>query len=136
MEGHEPRNNGPWSTAVLWVAFSPDGGVLASAGLDGSTVLFRVSDGAQLAALRAVKAKDAAYVLAAAHIDITGADRCAARKYPLCRFGPLSFPFELCEERFYVKDLLEKVQSGDTSYAEPEAAADPLPCGADHVAAK
>ena len=118
------------------VAFSPDGNVLVSAAEDGSAMLYRVADGSRLATLRAVEDQDAGYVFTREHIDFTGADRCAARVYPICRFGPLTFPIDVCEERVYVKDLLAKVQAGDTSPTEPEYVADPSPCAAASVASE
>ena len=128
LEGH--------SSVVRAVAYSPDGDVLVSAGEDGSAILFRVADGSRLATLRAIKEQDAGYVFTGEHIDFMGSNRCAARIYPICRFGPLSFPIDVCAERVYVKDLLAKVQSGDASYTEPEHAADPIPCAAEAAASE
>jgi hypothetical protein len=124
------------TSGVTAVAYSPDGNVLVSAGSDGSTMLFRVSDGSRLATLRAVREQDAGYVFTGEHIDFMGSHQCAARRYPICRFGPLSFPLDVCEERVYVKDLLAKVQAGDTSYTEPEYVADPIPCAVDSAASE
>jgi hypothetical protein len=42
-----------------------------------------------------------------------------AKQYPICRFGQLSYPFELCEERVTVPGLGAKVLAGDMSYLDP-----------------
>jgi hypothetical protein len=34
----------------------------------------------------------------------------------------LTFPFDVCEDRFLVPGLLPKLHAGDTSFAEPESA--------------
>lgn len=128
LQGHTSRAEA--------MAFSPDGKVLASAVEDGSTMLFRVSDGSQLATLRAIKEQDAGYVFTSEHIEFTGSNRCAARIYPICRFGPLSFPIDVCEERVYVKDLLAKIQAGDSSHTEPEYVVEPSPCAAERAASE
>jgi hypothetical protein len=41
------------------------------------------------------------------------------------------WPFEVCEERFFVPGLLAKLAAGDTSYAEPEALSARMVCPKD-----
>ena len=46
-------------------------------------------------------------------------DREAASAAPVCRSGALVFPFDLCRERFEVRDLLGRILRGDSSYRDP-----------------
>jgi hypothetical protein len=46
-------------------------------------------------------------------------DQGAARAFPICSFGPVSMPFELCAERFVAVDLVPRVLAGDSSWALP-----------------
>ena len=111
------------------MTYSPDGRVLVSGGSDGSILLFRLKDGARVATLRAVSDQRATYVLApSGHIEILGPEACSARIYPVCRVGALTFPFDVCEERFLVSGLLPKLHAGDASFTEPESAPTLMSC--------
>ncbi len=108
LEGHRG--------AVRSVVFSPDGATLASASNDGTTRLWAVSSGREIIALRALRARDGHYAFTPdGHIEVSG----DGREFPICRVGPMSYPFELCEERFLAPGLLGKVLEGDVSYRQP-----------------
>lgn len=92
--------------SVLAVSFSPDGQWLASGARDGTTQLFSVPDAQLRVSLRAVDARDAAYAFTpGGDLEIFG----DARDFPICRVGPLSVPFELCEERHVDPGLLGRI---------------------------
>jgi hypothetical protein len=61
-------------------------------------------------------------------LDFTGTEACAARELAVCRIGPYSLPFDVCEERAYTPGLLANILTGDTSFLEPEAESPPLAC--------
>jgi hypothetical protein len=117
------------TSAPISVAFSPTSTRIFSASWDGELRLWSVPDGAPLALLRTVAGKSAEYqVTPTGHIDFLGADACHARSLAVCRIGPYSFPFEVCEERFYTPGLFSRLMSGDDSYREPEFEPAPLSC--------
>ena len=121
LEGH--------TAAVRAVAFSSSNALLASASRDGSILLWHLPDGAVAATLRAIANTDASYLFTpTGHIDFMGTEACAARELAVCRIGPYSLPFDVCEERFYIPGLLPRILAGDTAYLEPEAESPPLPC--------
>lgn len=92
--------------AVLSVSFSPDGMWLASGARDGTTQLFSMPDSQLRVSLRAVDARDAAYAFTPnGDLEVFG----DARDFPICRVGPLSVPFELCEERHVEQGLLGRL---------------------------
>lgn len=92
--------------AVLNVSFSPDGLWLASGARDGTTQLFSMPDGQLRVSLRAVDARDAAYAFTPnGDLELFG----DARDFPICRVGPVSVPFELCEERHVESGLLGRI---------------------------
>ncbi|MGZ3424499.1 MAG: WD40 domain-containing protein, partial [Polyangiales bacterium] len=92
--------------SVLALSFSADGRFLASGSRDGTTSVFSVPDAQLRASIRGVTSSDAAYAFApTGELELFGAE---ARDYPVCRIGPLSVPFELCEERFLEPGLLAK----------------------------
>ncbi|MBI2393526.1 MAG: hypothetical protein HYV09_28360 [Deltaproteobacteria bacterium] len=91
---------------VQTVSFSPDGTWLGSGARDGTTQLFTMPDAQLRASLRAVDARDAAYAFApTGELELFG----DARDFPICRVGPLSVAFELCEERFVEPGLLARL---------------------------
>jgi hypothetical protein len=75
-----------------------------------------------LLVLRAVSGHNASYAVTPGPvplIEFLGPEAEIAAAFPLCRVGALSFPLDLCRERFEVHGLLTKVLAGDPSYAEP-----------------
>jgi WD domain, G-beta repeat len=113
LEGH--------TAIVIYVAFSPDGKTLASSSEDGS-IRFWTAAGDPLVVLRVVSGRNTSYAFTpgpAPLIEFLGPEAEAATAFPLCRVGALSFPFDLCRERFEVHGLLTKVFAGDPSYGEP-----------------
>jgi hypothetical protein len=104
---------------VTSITFSPDGQLLASASSDATLRLWRASDGTPLLSLSAVAGAHSGYALNEGpdrRIEVFGEE---AKQYPICRFGQLSYPFELCEERVTVAGLGAKVLAGDMSYLDP-----------------
>jgi WD40 repeat protein len=92
--------------AVLAASFSPDGAWLASGARDGTTQLFSMPDGQLRVSLRAVDGRDAGYAFTpGGDLELFG----DARDFPICRVGPLSVPFELCEERYVEVGLLGRI---------------------------
>lgn len=70
--------------------------------------------------LRGIAKIDAAYAFTPdGYVGFLGADADAARAFPVCRVGAVSFPFEVCRDRFEVDGLIEKAMAGDVSYREP-----------------
>jgi WD40 repeat protein len=111
------------------VTYSLDGKTLAFLGSDDSIRLFRPESGAQLSTLRAFSGNAAGYAFTpSGHIDLVGPLACVARIYPVCRFGSLTVPFDVCEERSLVPGLIAKIHAGDASFTEPEAAAPLMDC--------
>jgi hypothetical protein len=113
LEGH--------AESVTSVAISPDGKTLASSSHDGS-IRYWTSAGYPSLVLRAVVNHNASYAFApgpAPLIEFLGPEAEAAAAIPICRAGALSFPFDLCRERFEVHGLFAKVLAGNPSYAEP-----------------
>jgi len=68
---------------------------------------------------------------AAGHVDFMGPNACAVLAKVVCRAGSMKLPFEVCEDRFYVRGLLARVVAGEGGYLEPEADNGGLPCGGD-----
>jgi WD40 repeat protein len=97
------------------VVFSPNGQSLVSDD-NGMMIVWRLSDGARLATLRAVNQEPAGYAFTSEALDFIGT---AHRELPVCRFGPLSFPLDLCEERVLAPGLLARVFQGKDAKPEP-----------------
>lgn len=96
--------------SVTSVSFSPDGRWLATGSRDGSTRLWSLPDAQLRLSLRAVAGSDAAYAFAPnGEVELFG----EARDYPVCRVGPISVAFELCEERFVTPGLLARTLRGE-----------------------
>jgi WD40 repeat protein len=92
--------------SVLALSFSSDGRFLATGSRDGTTSIFSLPDAQLRASIRGVTSSDAAYAFApTGELELFGAE---SREYPVCRIGPLSVPFELCEERFLEPGLLAR----------------------------
>jgi hypothetical protein len=53
------------------------------------------------------------------HADLVGSEAEAAREHLTCQAGTVSYPLELCEERYLVPGLLSMVLSRDWSYLDP-----------------
>jgi WD40 repeat protein len=114
---------------VTSVVFSPTIPLLASVSSEIGILLWHLPEGTPLAILRAIVQKDAASLFTpTGSIDFLGADACFARALAVCRIGPYSFPFDVCEERFYTSGLLAKILVDDLSYLEPEFESTPLAC--------
>lgn len=80
-------------------------------------VLTRTADSARLATVRFVAGSKSAYVTTPdGYFDMAGD---AARKIASCRIGSLSFPIDVCEERYSVPGLLAEIMAGDSAYMEP-----------------
>jgi len=91
--------------------------VLLTAAIDGTMRLWRAKDGVFFAGLRPIHGVDSGYVFTpTGRIEIFGD---AARAYPICRVGPWSLPFEVCEERFSVKGLAPRALAGESAYLDP-----------------
>ncbi len=96
--------------SVTSVSFSADGRWLATGSRDGSTRLWSLPDAQLRLSLRAVAGSDAAYAFApTGEVEFFG----DARDYPVCRVGPISVAFELCEERFVTPGLLARTRRGE-----------------------
>jgi WD40 repeat protein len=92
--------------SVLALSFSSDGRFLATGSRDGTTNVYSLPDAQLRASIRGVTSSDSAYAFApSGELELFGAE---AREYPVCRIGPLSVPFELCEERFLEPGLLAR----------------------------
>jgi hypothetical protein len=88
------------------VAFSPDGRLVAATSVDG-VHLWTAADGQLRATLRSVHDRDAGYVLGAdGEIEVFG----DAADLLACRFGQVTFPFELCAHRFSVPHLAARAR--------------------------
>jgi WD40 repeat protein len=98
------------------LAFTPDGAVLLTASDDGAIIAWGARDGARLATMRFVRGENAAYVFTATAVEPFGA---AARALPVCRVGPMTLPFEVCEKRFATPNLLERALARDPTLDEP-----------------
>jgi hypothetical protein len=141
VAGHAaPRDIDPGRVYAL--ALSPDGKVLATAGRE--VVLYSAATLEKMLTLRFVARPLPGDFTAVAFAD-PGAERAMGagsdpdpssayaftpdgyvafigddtRAYPACRVGSLTFPIDLCAERFVVQDLLQRVLAGDTSYRDP-----------------
>jgi WD40 repeat protein len=107
------------TNSVTSIAFSPDSQFLASASEDATLRLWRASDGTLLLSLSAVAGARSGYALTEGpdhRIEVFGEE---AKQYPICRFGQLSYPFELCEERVTVPGLGAMILAWDMSYLDP-----------------
>lgn len=103
------------------VTYSPNGKTLTSASAD-NTIRFWTATGDPLLILRALRSHNASYAFTPGptpYIELLGPEAETAAEFPICRIGSLSFPFELCRERFEVPGLFAKALAGDGSYAEP-----------------
>ncbi len=133
LEGHEG-----WVTSV---AFSGDGKRIASASALERSV--RLWDAATGVLERAIDAREdgvwsatgerlltlygrwfpiAGYAVAAGpetFVELLGPDADRPDTRPVCRVGSLTFPFELCRERYEVKGMLKKALVGDLGYLDP-----------------
>ncbi len=113
----------------LSYGYSPDGETLACGTRDGSILLFALDEGVLAATLRDAGIPGTSYVFTpSGHIDIQGPNACAARDKLACRVGVVFFPFDVCEERFFVADLLSNHKLGATSFAEPESVTPRMRC--------
>ncbi len=104
LEGHADE-----VSTVLW---TQDGRVLISGGDDGE-IRFWSPQGRPLAVLRVVEGTASSYVFTEgsdARIEVFGAE---AARFPVCRAGQETLPFEACAERFGVKGLLAAALGGD-----------------------
>jgi WD40 repeat protein len=102
------------------VAFSPNGAVLASSSSstpsDGALDLWSVPTGQLVGTIRVIRDQEAVCVIApTGHISFYG----DMQDVPICRVGAFTHPFDLCEERFKVPDLLAKIFLNDHSYLDP-----------------
>jgi WD40 repeat protein len=101
-----------WVSEIAWNGSD----VLLTAAIDGTMRLWR-TDGGLVASLRPIAGADGGYVATPrGHVELFGD---AARVYPICRVGPWSLPFEVCEERFAVKGLAPRALAGETSFLDP-----------------
>lgn len=97
-------------------ALSPDGKWLAWRA-DFQTVLWRAADLSPAAALWGVVFDHGAFAsVPSGEVEVF--EHPAAQRLA-CRIGAVNHPFHLCQERYQVEGLLQKVLRGDTSYLEP-----------------
>lgn len=105
--------------AILALAVRDDGAWMATGGLDATTRLYSLPDAQPRLTLRALAGRSEGHAVARdGSLEFFPAQG-AARAFPICSFGPVSMPFELCAERFVAKDLLPRVMAGDSSYTLP-----------------
>jgi WD40 repeat protein len=105
--------------AILALAVRDDGAWMATGGLDATTRLYTLPDAQPRLTLRALAGMAEGHAVARDGSLEFLPDQGAARAFPICSFGPVSMPFELCAERFVAKDLIPRVLAGDTSYMLP-----------------
>jgi hypothetical protein len=80
-------------------------------------LVWSTKTGALLLTLRASQGTTGSYAFTPdGYITPLGED---VRQHPACRVGPLTYPVDVCEERFVVPELVAKVMAGDDSYREP-----------------
>ena len=116
--------------AVTSLTFSP-ASRLVSCTRHGTAHVWDAGSGALIAELRVVDLTDqgpgvdlraepnssrpSAYAFLPAHgaIEFTGDDASFARRFPVCRLGARTFPFELCAGRFEIPGVSRAVLAGD-----------------------
>ena len=91
----------PWT-----LAFSPDGRFFAASSWQRDCGIWSVETGKRLLKLEAVEALDAGFLRTPdGHLELVGSERGQARKFLTCRFGELTVPFEVCEDRLTVEGV-------------------------------
>jgi WD40 repeat protein len=93
---------------------------LFSGGEDGDVAMWDPESGERALTLRPIAGADGAYVFTKdGFIDFVGAEGDKGREYPLCRVRAYSYEFSVCEERYRVEHLAQKVLAEDMSFREP-----------------
>lgn len=99
------------------VAFSPSGNTVVASSED--EVHVWTAGGDKLVVFHPIFGKNAAFCRTIADpplVELMGEEM---GEDAVCRAGILTFPFDLCRERFEVTGLFEKALAGDMSYADP-----------------
>ncbi len=105
--------------AILALAVRDDGAWMATGGLDATTRLYSLPDAQPRLTLRSLAGRAEGHAVARDGSLEFFPDQGGARAFPICSFGPVSQPFELCAERFIATDLVPRVLAGDTSWSLP-----------------
>ncbi len=116
VNAHTRQPKGGFETEGEVVGIGFTAGDAAIVYRDARTHVRRV-DGTPLVDIAPLQGHDAACVLTRVPmplVEIIGPDTAAAESALVCRVGDLSYPFDLCRERYEVDDLLARAMKGES----------------------